>query len=162
MLYVSLVSKTKPLRDSLPSIEQNLRMTVTYTDLKGTLVDVQRLKQGTDFMAVIRVSNISGINDYTDVALTQLIPSGWEVYNERMLNPDDPDTEKAASYIYRDIRDDGVMTYFDLKMGETKVFKVRLQASYAGTFVLPAVHCGAMYDAGAQARTRAGRVTVER
>lgn len=162
LLYVSLVSKTKPLRDSLPSIEQNLRMTVTYTDLKGTLVDVQRLKQGTDFMAVIRVSNISGINDYTDVALTQLIPSGWEVYNERMLNPDDPDTEKAASYIYRDIRDDGVMTYFDLKMGETKVFKVRLQASYAGTFVLPAVHCGAMYDAGAQARTRAGRVTVER
>ena len=76
--------------------------------------------------------------------------------------PEDTEAAAATTYTYRDIRDDRVLTYFDLKRGETKVFRVRLQASYAGVFVLPAVQCGAMYDNNVQARTRAARVTVER
>ncbi|MDR3268138.1 MAG: alpha-2-macroglobulin [Tannerella sp.] len=163
VLYVNLVSKTRPLRDSLPAGESNLRLDVSYTQLDGTPLDVARLKQGADFLAVIKVSNTSGNNDYTGLALTQIIPSGWEIHNERMRRPEDDDAGAGdALYTYRDIRDDRVLTYFDLPDGRFKVFKVRLQAAYAGSFVFPAIQCEAMYDTDVHARTKAGRVVVER
>ena len=65
-----------------------------------------------------------------------------------------------SRYSYQDIRDDRVLTYFNLRRGETKVFTIRLQATYAGNFILPAVQCEAMYDATVQARSKAGRTTV--
>ena len=40
--------------------------------------------------------------------------------------------------------------------------QVRLQATYAGNFMLPAVQCEAMYDVNVQARSKAGRTTVSR
>ena len=159
VLYVNLTSKTRPLRDTLPPVANNLRLEVSYTDPGGKPVDATNLRQGTDFVAVVRVSNTGGTNSYTDLALTHLIPSGWEIFNERMQQPDGEETPQT-SCLYRDIRDDGVLTYFDLAVGEHKEFKVRLQASYAGDFILPAIHCEAMYDAEVQARTQAGRVRV--
>jgi uncharacterized protein YfaS (alpha-2-macroglobulin family) len=163
VLYVNLVSKTKPLRDSLPAVENNIRLDVNYTDLGGTPVDVTRLKQGADFVAVIKVTNISGVQNYTDLALTQIIPSGWEIRNDRMIDPDEPDNRNnKASYTYQDLRDDRVLTYFDLNYNTSKTFKIRLMASYAGRFVIPAIQCEAMYDTNVQARTRAGWVVVEK
>jgi len=75
--------------------------------------------------------------------------------NERMLQP-----ETGNTYTYQDIRDDRVLTYFDLQRGKSIVVKVRLQASYCGSFLLPAILCEPMYHANAQARTAAGRVMV--
>ena len=163
-LNVDLITKTQLLNDTLPALSNNLRLDVKYTDMNGTAIAPEALKQGSDFMAVVTVANISGTTDYSDIALTHIIPSGWEIYNERMTT--DPEKANSAdsnnSYSYRDIRDDRVLTYFNLKRGQYKTFTVRLQATYAGTFVLPAIQCEAMYDAGAQARTRAGKAIVER
>jgi uncharacterized protein YfaS (alpha-2-macroglobulin family) len=161
-LYVNVVSKTRPLVDTLPPVNNKIKLEVYYTNLNGAPVEIEKMKQGTDFAAVIRVSN-TGFDDYTNLALTHIIPSGWEVYNERMIHPDEPgDSRLLSSYIYQDIRDDRVLTYFDLPGGMEKVFRVRLLSSYAGSFVLPAVQCEAMYDPEVQARTQAGHVTVER
>jgi uncharacterized protein YfaS (alpha-2-macroglobulin family) len=160
-LYVNVVSKTRPLVDTLPPVGNKIRLGVYYTNLNGAPIEIGKLKQGTDFVAAVRVSN-TGFEDYTNLALTQIIPSGWEIYNERMIRPDESDDSRLSSYIYQDIRDDRVLTYFDLPRGTEKVFKVRLLSSYAGSFVLPAVQCEAMYDPEVQARTQAGRVTVER
>jgi len=161
-LYIDLVTRTQMLHDTLPVVSNNLRLDISYVDLKGQQIGITRLKQGTDFTAKVTVSNISGTSDYTDIALTHIVPSGWEIYNERMENPDDEDTTSSTNYNYRDIRDDRVLTYFNLKRGEAKTFDIRMQASYAGTFVLPAIQVEAMYDTSVQARTRAGEVTVER
>ncbi|WAC39859.1 hypothetical protein [Pedobacter sp. SL55] len=38
------------------------------------------------------------------------------------------------------------MTYFNLREGETKTFRVLLNASYLGRFYLSNVQCEAMYD----------------
>ncbi|MDR0349590.1 MAG: alpha-2-macroglobulin [Tannerella sp.] len=162
VLYVNLVSKTKPLRDSFPAVQNNIRLDVHYTDMNGSAMDVAKLKQGTDFIAVIKVSNISGRDNYTDLALTQMIPSGWEIYNERMVNPDEGDTDRSTPFNWQDIRDDRVLTYFDLGINQSKIFKIRLMASYAGSFVFPAIQCEAMYDTNVQARTKADRVIVEK
>ena len=157
ILYVNLVSKFRPLVDTLPAISNNLRLKISYADLSGKTIDVSELKQGTDFVAQIEVANTNQMNEYTDIALTYIIPSGWEIFNERMVG----DGSGAANdYAYRDIRDDRVLTYFDLPRGSSKIVKVRLQATYIGSFVLPAVQCEAMYDTSAQAKTLAGRVKV--
>jgi uncharacterized protein YfaS (alpha-2-macroglobulin family) len=159
LLYVNLVSKFRPLVDTLPAISNILRLNVFYTDLSGKAMNVSELKQGTDFIAQIEIKNTNQLNDYTDIALTYIIPSGWEIFNERMVN-----NENAAAtsdkFTYQDIRDDRVLTYFDLPRGKSTTIKVRLQTSYAGSFVLPAVQCEAMYDTSAQAKTVAGRVKV--
>jgi uncharacterized protein YfaS (alpha-2-macroglobulin family) len=160
LLYVSLVSKSKPLNDTLPAIANNLSLDVSYSDRNGNSVDVSELKQGSDFIATVKVSNISLSNDYTDLALTHIIPSGWEIFNERMTNTENAGSSASDAYTYRDIRDDRVLTYFDLPRRSAKTIKIRLQASYIGSFVLPAIQCEAMYDTSAQARTKAGRVRV--
>lgn len=162
-LNVDLITRTQLLNDTLPAMANNLRLDVRYTDMNGTAISINPIKQGTDFMAVVTVANISGTSDYNDLALTHIIPSGWEIYNERMI--DHPEqatsTDTNNSYTYRDIRDDRVLTYFNLKRGQSKTFTIRLQATYAGTFILPAIQCEAMYDSGAQARTQAGKAMVE-
>ncbi len=172
-LYVSITSKTKPINDTLPAVANNLQIDVTYTDLKGKPIDVTELKQGTDFIAEVRVTNISGTTDYENIALTQIMPSGWEIFNERMVDHENESAGSSPDFTYQDIRDDRVLTYFDLGTGTTnyyyyrtmpkvKTFKIRLQAAYIGTFTLPAIQCEAMYNTDTQARTTAGIVKVVR
>ena len=167
-LSVDLITRTQLLNDTLPAISDNLRMDIRYANLNGTPLSVNDIIQGTDFMAITSISNISGTSDYTNLALTHIIPSGWEIYNERMVASEtenaaaDGSGQSVSKYSYQDIRDDRVLTYFNLRRGETKVFTVRLQATYAGNFILPAVQCEAMYDVNVQARSKAGRTTVSR
>ena len=167
-LSVDLITRTQLLNDTLPAISDNLRMDIRYANLNGTPLSVNDIIQGTDFMAITSISNISGTSDYTNLALTHIIPSGWEIYNERMVAPEtenaaaDGSGQSVSKYSYQDIRDDRVLTYFNLRRGETKVFTVRLQATYAGNFILPAVQCEAMYDVNVQVRSKAGRTTVSR
>lgn len=167
-LSVDLITRAQLLNDTLPAISDNLRMDIRYANLNGTPISVNDIMQGTDFMAITSISNISGTSDYTNLALTHIIPSGWEIYNERMVAPEtesvaaDGSGKSVSKYNYLDIRDDRVLTYFNLRRGETKVFTVRLQATYAGNFILPAVQCEAMYDVNVQARSKAGRTTVSR
>lgn len=156
-LGVDIITRTQLLNDTLPAISDNLRMDIRYATLNGTPISAEEIKQGTDFTAVVSISNISGTSDYTNLALTHIIPSGWEIYNERMAT-----AGTAINYSYQDIRDDRVLTYFNLYRGETKVFTIRLQAAYTGNFILPAVQCEAMYDTTVQARSKAGRTTVSR
>ncbi len=158
-LYVDLVSKSKPLNDTLPAISNGLKIELSYTDLDNNMIKVSEISQGTDFIAIVKVSNLSSLNDYTDLALVHIIPSGWEIFNERMFSGDEEDN-RSDTYTYRDIRDDRVLTYFDLKRLKSKTFKIRLQASYVGSFILPAVQCEAMYDTEVNARTKAGKVKV--
>ena len=167
-LSVDLITRTQLLNDTLPAIADNIRLDVKYTDMAGSPISVEDIRQGTDFMSAVTLSNISGTSDYSNLALTHIIPSGWEIYNERMVAPEtesgaaDGSGKSVSKYNYLDIRDDRVLTYFNLRRGETKVFTVRLQATYAGNFILPAVQCEAMYDVNVQARSKAGRTTVSR
>ena len=168
-LSVDLITRTQLLNDTLPAISDNLRMDIRYASMDGKPMSVNDIRQGTDFTAIASISNTSGTTDYTNLALTHIIPAGWEVYNERMTVPEaepqettDSSGNVSGKYTYQDIRDDRVLTYFNLRRGETKIFTIRLQATYAGNFILPAVQCEAMYDVNVQARSKAGRTTVSR
>ena len=160
-IYARLTARMQPLEMSATPNETNgrssLRLTVTYTDKNGNPVDVKSLKQGAEFTANVTVQNDPAMA-FTDLALVHIFPSGWEIFNERLINGDN---NASVNYNYRDIRDDRVLTYFNLDSGQKKSFKVRLQAAYKGTYYLPSVSCQAMYEPREQARTSGMWVRVE-
>jgi len=122
-----------------------------------TTIDISSLPQGTDFIAEIKVTNTSPTDHFQDLALTHIIPAGWEIYNERFIGAGG---SAQSSYTYRDIRDDRVLTYFPLSRGATATYRTRIQSTYIGNFTLPAVRCEDLYNTAAQARTKAGKVVV--
>ena len=52
--------------------------------MAGHSLDVTNLMQGTDFLARVKISNPSGVENYRDMVLTQIFASGWEIHNIRM------------------------------------------------------------------------------
>ena len=157
-LYVALTSQSQPDEDLTPATNRNIKLEVTYNHSGGSGTTITQVQKGTDLTAVIKVTNLSPNTDYTDVALTHIIPSGWEIYNERLFS--DSPNNSNNQFLHQDIRDDRILTYFDLPRNSTRTFKVRLQAAYGGDFILPAILCEPMYNRDAYARTAAGRVKV--
>lgn len=141
-IYIRFINKGIPLIESRKDEKSNIHFSVNYYDTSDHLLDVSSLTKGTNFYAQVSVSNPGKKGTYTELALTQIFPSGWEIINTRL---DDSD-ENDAAVTYKDIRDDRVMHYFDLKPNQRATFTVLLNASYEGKYYLPMTHVGAMYD----------------
>ena len=138
------------------NVGTKLQMSVRYRDTDSRVVNPASLKQGTDFVAVITVSNNSYSGTYEQLALTAMFPTGWEIANTRLF--DAKDTNKVD---YMDMRDDRVLFYFSLGYKQTKTFKVNLNASYKGQYYLPAISCQAMYDNEVRAVVAGSTVVVQ-
>lgn len=158
MLFVRVVRTGIPLAGNEESKESNLSMTVIYKDMNGNLISVDELTQGMDFVAEVTVRNPGYRGYYNEMALTQLFPSGWEIRNQRMELSGS--TLSNDRFEYQDIRDDRVMTYFDLARNSSKTFTIGLHAAYIGEYYLPAVRCEAMYDVSIMALKKGRKVKV--
>ncbi|MFT3993431.1 MAG: MG2 domain-containing protein [Dysgonomonas sp.] len=156
-LFVRLLGRTQPLVDHTPPQQNGVNLYIKYVDENGKDIDVTSLRQGTEFYASVIVQNISG-QYLTDMALSQVFASGWEIFNDRLFNSADNTTK---SYNYQDIRDDRVLTYFNISSGYSMAFRVKLQAAYCGRFYLPATTCEAMYSPEEQSRTSGKWVEVK-
>ncbi|RUA11836.1 MAG: hypothetical protein DSY82_02795 [Flavobacteriia bacterium] len=149
-LFIKQQLEGIPVTGDQTSSERNLNMKIRYLSLEGNEIDPASLNQGTDFIAEVQLKHPGIRGDYKEMSLTQIFPSGWEIRNTRM---DDVTSAKTADKPrYQDIRDDRVLTYFDLERGKTKTFRILLNASYLGKYYLPTVYCQAMYDNDINAR----------
>jgi uncharacterized protein YfaS (alpha-2-macroglobulin family) len=148
-VYITLTRKGTPLSSDATAEQKGLDMKVAYYDLKMNSLDHTSLEQGTDFMMVVTVTNNSFINA-DNLALTQVMPSGWEIRNTRMFEAEYG--IKEDSYTYRDFRDDRVNTYFSLVPKESKTFVAVVSAAYLGQYFQPSVLCEAMYTPDMYAR----------
>ena len=157
-LFVRLITDGTPARGTEEEAENNLTVNVAYTDTDGGTIDPAHLEQGTEFIATVTVTNPGMRGPYENLALNQIFPSGWEINNLRLDEAED--RLKSDKPTYQDIRDDRVYTYFDLKAGQHKTFRVLLTASYGGTYYLPAVSCEAMYDHSIYSRKKGMEVEV--
>jgi uncharacterized protein YfaS (alpha-2-macroglobulin family) len=158
-VYVTFSQRGTPMMDKSSAEENGLSLNISYIDLQMKPIDPSSLSQGTDFMMVARVMN-STFTRVDNLALTQMIPSGWEIRNTRLFEANYG--IKENSFDYRDVRDDRISTYFSLNPGETKTFVVVLGAAYAGEFIQPAILCEAMYKPGIYARIPGTRVRVRK
>lgn len=142
-VFVNYYTEGIPKAGQSVKTDRNLETSVKFMGKEKTPINITRLPQGTDFMAIVQVKNKS-IEDVTNCALTFQVPSGWEIRNTRMFNQTTSINED--SFDYRDFRDDKVCTYFDLKKGESKTYLVFLNASYLGKYYFPNIQTEAMYD----------------
>jgi hypothetical protein len=148
---------TPPVGEERPTAH-GLVMDVTYTDMQGRTIDPARIEQGTDLMAVVRLAHLGVGGELQHLALTQVFPSGWEIRNNRMEGTES--ASQTSSFTYQDIRDDRVLTYFDLWRGNPVTYRVMLNAAYTGRYYLPGAHCEAMYDHTVNARSSGRWVEV--
>lgn len=160
LLYARLIVEGVPIAGKEIDQENDLKINVSYQTTTGSPIDPVKIEQGTDFIALVSVSNPGMRGTYRELALNQVFPSGWEIHNTRM---DEYQSSHTSSYYtYQDVRDDRIYTYFYLLPNETKTFKVLINASYAGIFYLPGINCEAMYDATINARVSGKWVSVDR
>ena len=181
-LYISLASTGVPSASplALPASSQNLALQREFfkIDDNGVRVgiDPATLKKGDEFYIVLTLSNL-GAKPVRNLALTQIIPSGWEIQNTRIANDDEqgskasPDrafmqANNRASYV--DIGRDRVSFFFDewLDYGSSattynthQVF-IKCTATLAGEYILSQALAEAMYDSEFFAKTSALAVRV--
>ena len=156
-LFVKVRVDGIPIDGDITEEQNNLIMKVKYLDMEENPIKPYILDQGSDFMVEVEVYNPTN-RSYHNMALSQMFPSGWEIRNTRM--------DVSASQLlkdrptYQDFRDDRVYSYFNLNRGETKRYRIILNASYLGEFFLPITHCEAMYDNEIFSRKAGGKVRV--
>jgi uncharacterized protein YfaS (alpha-2-macroglobulin family) len=156
LLYATMTKVGKaPAGTPVAAASNALKIEVTYKDAEGNAVNPASIPQGKEFTASVKVTNPTQ-NAYTSLALSERIPSGWEILNDRLRTGADNGGE------HRDIRDDRCDWFFDLGRGASKTFNLKLRAAYEGVYTLPAVTCSAMYNPHVAANTASGQAAVTR
>jgi uncharacterized protein YfaS (alpha-2-macroglobulin family) len=158
-LFVTFTEEGVPAVADMTVKENNLSMKVSWLDMEQKPVDVSSLAQGTSFLMTVDITNTT-FRQVGNLALTQMVPSGWEIQNTRLFETGSQ--LKEGVYDYRDFRDDRVYTYFSLRPGETKKFFIILTAAYRGAYSMPAVVCEALYDESFSARRPGFGVEVKK
>jgi len=166
VLFATVANRGVAAIDVEDAESSGLTMTVRYENDAGEEIDVSHVAQGTDVTVQMDVRNNSGLS-LDNIALTQIVPAGWEIRNDRMegtaatgnrieqhdaFDGSRENTRPKVDYV--DIRDDRIMQYFSLRSGDSIHFTTRINAAYRGRFYLPSIAAEAMYDASKHARTK--------
>ncbi|WP_322550917.1 alpha-2-macroglobulin family protein [Flavobacterium psychraquaticum] len=137
-------------------MQNNLAGNITFKTRNGNAISLDKVTQGTEIIAQITIRNNS--NDVLEnVALAQIIPSGFEIMNSRYTDFGEFAQNKAD---YIDIRDDRSYFYFGLRPNESRTFTVLLNATYLGDYYFPGIQCEAMYDDNYIVRTKGQWVKI--
>ncbi len=163
-VYASLSYNGVPFEDKTPATAKNLQLDVKWYNEQGSEINPQNLKQGTTFYGRFSVKNTSAVSRLNELALVQIIPSGWAIENTRLngtLLPEWVREWNINKEDYLDMRDDRVMWFFDLKDNVQLDFVVKLNCIHAGNFVLPPTLTEAMYNSDFKASTEGKQVHVE-
>jgi uncharacterized protein YfaS (alpha-2-macroglobulin family) len=157
-LFARVILRGQPAPGEESAQSNDLNLSIAFKNSDGSTLDPGNIQQGKDFIAEVKVTH-PGMRPifYKELGLQQIFPAGWEILNNRL---GDLQGTAQSGFDYQDIRDDRVNTFFDLREKETKVFRVQLNAAYAGRFFLPATLCEAMYDNSVSANTRGQWVQV--
>jgi hypothetical protein len=175
-LYATVVVRGVPPSGVEDAAESGLALALNYLDADGKPLTITSMPQGADLITRVVVTNTSK-RRVDNLALTQLVPAGWEIRNERLEGDDalgardssesprsspwdgSPEATRARPE-YVDIRDDRILQYFSLKAGESMTFTTRMNAAYLGRFYLPSTSVEAMYDAKQFARSKGQWVEI--
>jgi uncharacterized protein YfaS (alpha-2-macroglobulin family) len=150
-VFVALEWNGVPLRPDVKDSSSNLILEVEWLNENGMQIEPSSIKQGTTFWGHFRArSNTYRRRGLEELALVQLMPSGWEIENIRLQGEELPEWMRKWALNreeYQDIRDDRVMWFFDLPWNQKHLdFVVKLTAVTVGEFILPPTLFEAMYD----------------
>lgn len=149
-----------------------LQISRQFYDKNGNAIDESEIQSSQSFYMMISVAQTGDFGQINNVALTQVLPSGWEVANTLL----DDEADKAFArkhnikldYDFIDIRDDKIMWFFPLykalhgnEVKAERKFYIRLNAVTPGKYTLPGAFAEAMYDGSFNALSEGKSVVVK-
>lgn len=155
-LYTRVINSSAPLQVFTERIMSGLSMNIVYLNDAGKPVNIEQIPQGTDITAEISIKNTGITGRYENLVLNYMLPSGFEIINDRLTG----NTNAFREADYADIRDDRYYIYFSLDQNQTKTFRFRFNAAFPGDYIRPAIRCGAMYDNRIEAVLPGGKVLI--
>lgn len=117
---------------------------------------VTSVKLGDEVTVKLSLRGIGG--QVPSVALTDLLPGGFEVVQSRDANGD-MSTVTGPRLEYADVREERVVLY-SMATTDVQTYSYRLRATNTGEFVVPPAQAESMYERDKLARSPAGRITV--
>jgi uncharacterized protein YfaS (alpha-2-macroglobulin family) len=167
------------------AIKNGFEIIREYTDADGKVLTNVKLGQQVDVHIKFRAINRDAIND---AVLVDLLPGGFEMVIPREKPAPQEHLEAATSedeaqdggdnaqdagcicsfLFYRpngfpdnaEMREDRVIVYGRVS-GDVQEFRYRIKATNLGSFTVPPAYGESMYERQVQARSLAGRITVE-
>lgn len=132
-------------------LAEGIEVDRVYLDDEGD--PVGRIRVGDELTVRLRVRSKGG--RITNVAVTDLLPGGFEILTESVGN-----RYGGWAADYRDVREDRLVLYgaFDERVTE---IRYRVKATNPGEFTAPAAHAAAMYHRSIRGRSLPGRLVVE-
>ena len=157
-VYVRILAEGEARAGEEAPEARGLSVLTLYKDMEGRILDPEAAPALSDIVIETTVRNLTR-RTVRNVALTQKLPSGWEIRNFRVGSEEretwDEDNGQGSSrpwwyprrdYTYQDVRDDRVYTYLDLGPGKDTVVRVFANKTYDGYFYRPGAFAEAMYD----------------
>lgn len=157
---VLTLSQTPDPGTKVDARAEGVAVKVAYKSRDFKDINPKEIPQGTEFIAIITVTNNSAVRKLDNMAVLMTVPSGWEVVNDRLISAEG--VSDMGGYDSFDLRDDRAIWHFSLPESSYRTFKVRLKAAYEGEFILPAVKCEALYDPHVFACTASSTTAVTR
>ena len=154
-LFVNQYWEGIPINYEQKDESRNIKIERKFYNEKGEEIDVKSLAKGSSFYMELKVLPADDVNGYfyiDNIALTQIIPSGWEIENTRLLGIPSPswveEKVKNNNLEYEDIKDDRVNFFFDFnnynKQGQS--FFIKLNSVSKGKYSLPGARAEGMYN----------------
>lgn len=144
----------------MESVDQNMRVRRTYLNRNGQ--EISSFRQGD--LIVCRISLTGGERSVENIAVTDMVPAGFEIENPRLTGSADlawvGQVKNRFTPDYLDVRDDRLVLFTDLERQQTRHYHYLLRVVNRGTFQLPAIGAEAMYDPDYRSYHGAGVVRV--
>ncbi len=162
-VFATLSWNGVPLVPDVHDEQKNISLKVEWLDEDGMAIDPSKLPQGTTFWGHFRVRRIQSGVPIEEVALLQVLPSGWEIENVRLSGEQRPGwmaNWNLHREEYVDIRDDRIIWFFDIRGRQYYDFVVKLNTVTVGEFIMPPTRVEAMYNPEYSATKTWGKATV--
>lgn len=143
VIYGNITEVGTPKAPVTTPYARAIDISTTYITKEGASINPSSIKQGQDIIIRTTIRHLGGPENYTNIALTQIFPTGWEIRNQRM---EEESEQSSALFTYQDIKDDRGYTYFDINRGESKTITQYVTPSFKGVFYMPAITCESMYN----------------
>ena len=139
-------------------INSHMGVTRTYYDCRTkNIISGNQFYQGQ--LIACKIS-LLGYNIRADnIAITDLIPAGFEIENPRLENTEKMDWKSNMNIKYMDIRDDRLILFTNVD-NSTHVFYYYMRVVNRGKFQLPVISAESMYEPDIKSVNGRGTVTV--
>ncbi len=160
--YISWNTEGTKKAATVVDVDKDIKVRRTYFDRKGNEIKGNNFKQGD--LVVCRISLVGGERSAKYLAISDLVPSAFDIENPRLdLSAELKWIEKAGGSFkpeFVDIRDDRVLLFTDIAAKETKSYYYMMRVVNLGRFQLPAIGAEAMYDPNVRSYNGARQINV--